>query len=343
MTKKEQTASPTIPQLGVSIAMCTYNGEAYLGQQLESIAAQELPPDELIVCDDVSTDRTVALLQDFAKNVPFEVKVVPNQTNLGYRKNFAQAVHLCTQEVIAFCDQDDIWYPQKLARIEQRMRRDPGIGGVFSNGDLIDSESRPLGRTLWESFRFDSEEQLRLSSGAAVEVLLRRNVVTGMAFAFRSSMKELLLTAPDSWIHDAWLAIQIAIRSRLFADPEPLVGYRIHVAQQVSVPTSTRGKVDWVRQHGLQSYLAEVHRRNLDEYMRTEEQFSDLLEFLEGEANPNFELIGKVDAKVSHAQLGTRVLNSDRVRRLAMLASCTKSYEEFSPNGLRALVRDLIV
>src|SRR5271168_1256902 len=95
----------------VSVAMCTYNGAAYLEEQLESLALQSFPPEELVVCDDVSTDATPQILDDFARRAPFSVRIVKNSANVGYRRNFEQAIGLCQGEVIALSDQDDFWYP----------------------------------------------------------------------------------------------------------------------------------------------------------------------------------------------------------------------------------------
>ena len=87
--------------------MGTYNGGPYLREQLDSIAAQTHLPDELVVCDDDSTDRTVAILEDFAATAPFPVRVYVNPKNLGTAKNFERAIGLATGEVIALADQDD--------------------------------------------------------------------------------------------------------------------------------------------------------------------------------------------------------------------------------------------
>jgi len=90
---KDRTTEKARPL--VSIAMCTYNGEAYLGDQLGSIAKQTYPPDELVLGDDGSTDGTLRILDQFSKEAPFPVKVYRNEQRLGPTKNFAKAVLLC--------------------------------------------------------------------------------------------------------------------------------------------------------------------------------------------------------------------------------------------------------
>ena len=102
----------------ISVAMCTYNGEKYLREQLESIALQTRLPAELVICDDRSTDSTSEIIRNFADSAPFPVRFNLNPVNLGgatkgITKNFEQASRLCTGDLIAFCDQDDVWLPKK--------------------------------------------------------------------------------------------------------------------------------------------------------------------------------------------------------------------------------------
>ena len=98
----------------ISIAMATYNGAKYLPEQLDSLAAQTRTPYELIVTDDGSTDETLGILDAFAQRAPFPVHVHRNEQRLGYRDNFLKAAHLCSGDLIAFCDQDDVWLADKL-------------------------------------------------------------------------------------------------------------------------------------------------------------------------------------------------------------------------------------
>lgn len=101
--------------LQVSIAMATYNGERHIREQLESLASQTRLPHELVVTDDCSSDQTLEIVANFALNAPFPVRVIRNESNLGFADNFLKAAALCGGDVIAFCDQDDKWLPGKLA------------------------------------------------------------------------------------------------------------------------------------------------------------------------------------------------------------------------------------
>ena len=97
----------------ISVAMTTYNGEKYIRKQIESILNQSMKVDEIIVCDDGSTDKTVEILKEYP------VTVYQNENNLGYRLNFKKAMSLCTHEYTFLCDQDDIWEKKKIKTKEK--------------------------------------------------------------------------------------------------------------------------------------------------------------------------------------------------------------------------------
>src|SRR5512146_482570 len=96
--------------------MATFNGAAFLEQQLETLSAQTRAPCELVVSDDGSTDDTIAILERFARTALFEVQIVPNTGARGFAGNFLHAASLCRGSLVAWCDQDDVWSPVKLER-----------------------------------------------------------------------------------------------------------------------------------------------------------------------------------------------------------------------------------
>jgi len=222
--------------LRLSVALCTYNGERFLQEQLDSIAAQTRPPDELLVGDDRSTDGTRRLVESFAAAAPFPVSLHVNEVRLGSTRNFDRAVALCSGDIIALCDQDDVWLPEKLRRFEEVFEADDRVGLVFSDAEVIGEDSRPAGSRLWD-WTFKPAERRAMRRRGAFRTLLRRNVVTGAAAAFRARFKPLVLPIPDdlNMIHDGWIALVVAAVSRVAALPEPLVRYRRHAGQQLGV------------------------------------------------------------------------------------------------------------
>ena len=141
----------------VSILMATYNGAAYLIEQLDSLRAQDYPHFDLLVCDDVSTDDTLELLKRYQQQYPdfaVQLRVVSNQSNVGYIKNFERGLSYCQGEYLFFCDQDDIWLPSKLSTLVAQALKTNALA-VYSNAALIDASGADLGIDLHRSFGVD--------------------------------------------------------------------------------------------------------------------------------------------------------------------------------------------
>jgi hypothetical protein len=260
--------------MNLSIAMCTYNGAKYLRAQLESIASQRLVPAELVVCDDGSTDSTPEMLQAFAVNAPFPVRLYRNETNLGPSQNFAKAIGLCSGEIVALADQDDEWLPQKLERLVSEFRARPEAGLVFSDAEVMGQDSRLLGYRAWEStwVEFGGKERQLFEDSKALDLLLTRNIVTGATIAFRSEFKDLILPIPAMervFLHDYWIALMVAAVSTLAWISEPLIRYRRHVDQHQGVlPPGARNMAlvepgDFRRANPRRDLLMEAVRERL--------------------------------------------------------------------------------
>lgn len=222
-------------KLSISVAMCTYNGEKFLAEQLESIARQTRVPDELVICDDCSTDSTSTIIAEFSKSISFPVRFIRNAHNLGSTKNFEQAIALCQGDWIALCDQDDMWLPEKLARQAEVLQGDPAVGGVFSDAQLVDEMSRGLNGQLWATFKFNEDKQRMFRRGEAASALLSGSVVTGATLMFRRNFREIFEPIPTGWVHDGWIAWMIVLHSALALINEPLIRYRVHSNQQVGI------------------------------------------------------------------------------------------------------------
>src|SRR5258705_13608690 len=220
----------------ISVAMATYDGEMYLQEQLQSIAEQVRLPDELVICDDGSTDRTGGIIRDFAASAPFAVEVHENRTSLGPIENFQRAIELGRGDVLVLCDQDDRWRPEKLLRIDNCLLSSPNTGLLFSDAELIDQDGQSLNRRLWQ-YTFKANDQKQFRAGKAFEVLLQRHVVTGATMAFRQRFRKMILPLPTDipLIHDGWIALIIAACSDVAILPEALISYRLHPGQHLGI------------------------------------------------------------------------------------------------------------
>ena len=218
--------------------MCTYNGAVFLPAQLESIIRQSRKPDEIVICDDGSTDQTRRLLENFAEESSIPVSLRFNQKNLGSVKNFEQAIGLCTGEVIALSDQDDVWRSDKLKSIEHAFQSVPAAGLVFSDAEIVNEDLEPLERCMWDEVGFDAHKRKLIRVGHALEVLITGWTVTGATMAFRSRFVRLSLPVPDgiAMIHDGWIALTIAAVADVVPIEEPLIKYRQHARQQIGAP-----------------------------------------------------------------------------------------------------------
>lgn len=249
--------------MGLSVAMCTYNGARFLHEQLESIASQSRIPDELVVCDDGSTDGTIEILERFARCAPFAARLEINKSNLGTTKNFEKAIGKCGGEIIALADQDDVWVSKKLELMESVFLTRPSVGVVFSDAEVVDESRVAIGFRLWNSVGFSPGLQRNISNGRGTEVLLHHNVVTGAAMAFRSELRKLVLPISEKWIHDGWIALLASVVADLSFIREPLIKYRKHASQQTGP-----GPSNFVER------LARAKRNGADGYQAFAEQFA---------------------------------------------------------------------
>lgn len=237
-------------KLKISVSLCTYNGARFLSDQLESIASQNRLPDELIICDDKSTDKTVEIIESFIPKAPFKTSLIINKRNLGSTKNFEKAIKLCKGDIIFLSDQDDLWFPTKISQMEDVFLNYHDIGAVFSNAEIIDDNSNPLGFSLWDKIKFDKKMQHQIIKNETVNVLLKQNVVTGATLAIRSDLIKTVLPVPPNWIHDHWIALFTAVQSKLYFIDAPLIKYRSHSSQHIGINRKkTFAKIKLLNKH----------------------------------------------------------------------------------------------
>lgn len=228
----------------ISVALCTYNGERFLREQLESIRLQSRKPDELVICDDRSDDATPEILRDFAADAPFPVCLFTNDVRLGSTKNFERCISHCTGTLIALSDQDDVWREPKLERLEQEFEKTQGIGYVFSDAELINEVGAPLGQTLWDGNYFKASLLAGFPFDMQISALLKCNMVTGTCMMFAADLRSAFLPISKYWIQDYWIAtVASCVGRNGVSVPEPLVKYRLHANQQVGANNSISARL----------------------------------------------------------------------------------------------------
>jgi glycosyltransferase involved in cell wall biosynthesis len=171
-------------EVSVSIAMTTYNGARYLWEQLDSLAGQRLLPAELVIGDDGSSDATLEILERFARTAPFPVHIHRNPKRLGYRANFLNVARRCTGRLISFCDQDDIWSAENLARVVPCFA-DSDVLLTFHNSCIVDAQRRPISP-------FYAESMPKISPRLTVSPWM-------YSYGFTQTFRSDLLSAIDLW------------------------------------------------------------------------------------------------------------------------------------------------
>jgi glycosyltransferase involved in cell wall biosynthesis len=199
----------------ISIAMATFNGARYLGEQLTSLTSQSVMPLELIVCDDGSSDETVDILQSFVTAASFAVRIFQNPQRLGYQKNFIKAASLCKGSLIAFCDQDDIWYDNKLYELTKYFKQ--------SNALLVAHDYS----VFFEDGRQAISSYFR---HLALSGFLPVVNVKGCSLTLRRELIESVGWPPvqSEWSHDLWVCFAALLPEKRGYIKQPLIRHRIH-------------------------------------------------------------------------------------------------------------------
>jgi glycosyltransferase involved in cell wall biosynthesis len=230
-----------------SVALCTYNGEQYIRQQIESIINQTLPVDEIVVCDDGSTDETLSIIKSLRENTSVDIRIYRNETNLGVCANFQKAVNLCKGDIIFLSDQDDVWHNDKVETIVNYFNHNPQTQVVFSDGQLIDGSGKVISNgTLWRCFGVNSKCLKQIENGFGMEIFAFENRATGATMAIRrnfeytSSFSRFCI---DDILHDGALAMLALTSNQLGHINKCLIDYRIHSNQECGIGESQNNPV----------------------------------------------------------------------------------------------------
>lgn len=225
-----------------SVALCTYNGENYIRKQIDSILNQTVKVDEIVVCDDGSTDETLSIIESFRENTSVDIRIYRNETNLGVCANFQKAVDLCNGDFIFLSDQDDVWHGDKVETVVGYFNLHHQKQVVFTDGQLIDGSGEAISDgTLWKCFGIDNTCLKQIENGLGMEIFAFENRATGATMAIRrgfeytSSFSKFCI---DDILHDGALAMLALIDNRLGHIDKCLIDYRIHGNQECGIGES---------------------------------------------------------------------------------------------------------
>lgn len=313
----------------LSVALCTYNGADFLPDLLSSLDRQTRPPDDVVVCDDRSSDRTPEILRTWASSARFPVRIFSNETRLTTTANFSKACGLCRGTLIAFCDQDDVWHPEKIERVVARLHRSNAVA-LLHDSRVVREDGGGSG-SLWSMLKFSERERRWFAHDDAMRVLLKHNVVTGAATVVRAGVIDVARPFSPHGAHDVWIGLIAARMGSIELDPVQLIDYRQHGANQVGAP--------------VRSYRAKLRRRqSLDDVSAREmAQLCDLLQRLEERAADVRDLpVQQLVAKVAHLRARSQLPGGLLARLPAVLTELgRRRYHRFG-RGFDSALYDLL-
>ena len=242
----------------ISVAMCTYNGANYIEEQLNSICSQSRMPDEIVICDDGSTDTTVQQVTHLLEKWQGKSTVVINETNLGYIRNFEKVIGLCSGDIIFLSDQDDVWRCDKVKVIVECFEQHPEVVMVFHDAVIVDANLKRLSPSYWDMLHFREEDSLP-------RILTGWNVVQGASMAFRKKLYEEAYPFPEDVYHDHWLGIVAALIGTVMPLPYPLLLYRQHQDNQMGASEKEQHLSSKEAITGFHRKMADQARKNFQE------------------------------------------------------------------------------
>jgi hypothetical protein len=263
------------------------------------------------------------------------VRTERNRQRLGVTRNFEEAVARLDQEIIFLSDQDDTWFPDKLATFTERFASDPELGLLHSDAVLIDGEGAPIGKSLLEALVVTSEERELITDGAAFQVYARRNLVTGAACAFRRSLLEKAMPFSSRFLHDEWLAFTAALASKIELLEQPTMRYRLHDANTAGVPLRGFG---WRVRNRLQAFASPTAQRQANR--------ADRLDDLVAHARSigvSPDALAYLEAAAGHARFRANLPRNPLSRFLAVQRERAAGHYRAWSSGSVSMLHDLLI
>lgn len=275
----------------ISVAMTTFNGEKYIEKQIESIIHQSLSVDEIIVCDDGSTDHTVELIKKY------DVTLIQNSQNLGYKLNFKKAMEKCNGDYIFLCDQDDIWEKDKVKDMMNIMESHKNIHVLASSFTYIDGQDQMISTTLNKGYSNNNLYNKEVKKNDLVSVLtdefIYGNYFQGCALVMDKQTRDFVVHHFDDRLpHDWIISLYASIDGGMYFYNKSEFKYRIHSDNSIGVSTLNQSSTEHVnRAYRFEEryqkardalYVLDVLKSNcIDYYMQNEKEFKAIESFME--------------------------------------------------------------
>lgn len=207
----------------ISIALCTYNGEKFISEQLQSLFSQTQVPDEIIVSDDGSKDKTIDIAEKLLKASKIPYKLFKQTPSLGVYKNFEFCMSQCTHDIIFPCDQDDIWKKDKLEKHLRQHESHIDKVLVYSNADVIQNDVDHYLYPLWDPKLIENGQYHTKN-----KMLYEGKSIAGCCMSIDREFFHQILPIPHEIYHDDWCATSASLIDGILGIPESLIYYRQH-------------------------------------------------------------------------------------------------------------------
>ncbi len=219
----------------VDILLATFCGAELLEQQINSILKQSYPNWRLVVSDDSSMDGTLDTLRRYSDRHEVEfLSVEEGSRQLGVKANFSKLLKYSRSNYMMFCDQDDVWLPDKVASTLEKMidlEKMYGKGTpilVHTDSKVVDDELNIISESFW------SYQKISPQKRETINRLLVQNVVTGCTVMINKSLRDLALPIPDNAVmHDWWLALVASAFGKIDHIDQPTMLYRQHSGNEI--------------------------------------------------------------------------------------------------------------
>ncbi|CAA0081542.1 putative protein [BD1-7 clade bacterium] len=324
-------------KLTISVALTTYNGMPYLKQQLQSIENQSLRPDEIVIHDDISSDKTYEFLTEFCAQSTLNIKLKKNHENIGYNLNFSKTLKECSGEFIFICDQDDIWHSNKISFVMDFFKKNPSTDLVIHDLEICDGSMNLINERKIERIKSIADPM--------------DCYCTGMATAIRKNFLDLCIEDYDPKInYDNWLHSCATLLGTKKIIDTPLANYRRH-----SSAATSKTLVNSPKKNSKLKTMLYTAQGSTSEYLDYEIAKTDkllawankIMPYLSDNKNYKSTLkhssIDSVKKKSLRFKRRKEVIESKGLTRLsrAIQVYCSGGYQEF--NGLKSCIKDIII
>lgn len=320
----------------ISVALATYNGADFLPEQLNSIKNQSRLPDEMVVCDDNSSDQTVSLVQEFSESVSFPVILLRNEKNQGFVGTFNRALEATTGDWIFLCDQDDFWFPSKIEFTLDQVNKNPERRLFTNNAELADGGLKPSGFTTFGQMT---------AIGLNPETL-----VLGCCMAVNRELLSICLPISKLFsAHDIWIDDFGKILDAKAVIPEVLQYYRRHGKNETTHIVFSQTKItrlsyvlDYYQKLFFTNKIDSLSKRIFHTSLKIEAMKTALLKARGIDQEKLKEAKQILEAELVILEQREKILNSSFSQRFVLASAMWREGGYQSTSGIKSYLRDII-